>query len=517
MYDFVKEDNLTECLEGTQESLLRQIDEWAACDDPDAPLCFWLSGLAGTGKTTIAHTVCARLSHVGALAAKFLFAWSKPGRESVTHALAAVLYMLARSRPDLVYLIATKIMEYPNLVDTELENQLVAIAAHSEQAAVTSSLAYLIVIDGLSDNITQGARFVQLLMSAFLKTSSRVRILVVTRPMELLPQTVDDSGQPRSQTVFATLHDPDSSIQEKNVKRYLDYHLHLIAGRHAATNWPSNAERQMLNESAGSWLLYASLMVKYLRESHYQPAYRLHALLSGNPFHRDDAFTTVRDLYIRTLQSANAALAVRHGKTSHVQLVLVLAALYLLRWPLTSFDLSALLDVDKSDIETCWKCLKEIAVLPEISRATVRMVHSSFRLFLTETCSDWRYRLEEGAQHSELAVRCLACLNRRLHPNICRLEDPTLANNQVENLHEHIRRYIPDHLRYACQEWAYHVSQGFEDIYSLHEEIATFATKNMLSWIETLSLCGDLDTAIPSLRILENWIQVRHLIIAVQS
>jgi hypothetical protein len=517
MYNFVKEDSLTECLEGTQESLLQQIVEWAACDDPDAPLCFWLSGLAGTGKTTIAHTICARLSQVGALAATFFFAWPKPGRDSVTHALAAVLYMLARSRPDLVYLIATKIAEYPNLVDPDLENQLVAIALHSEQAAATPSLAYLIVLDGLSDNITQGARFVQLLMSAFLKTCSRVRILVATRPMELLPQPLDGSGQPMSQTVFATLHDPDSSIQEKNVKRYLDYHLRLIAGRHATTNWPSNTERQMLNESAGSWLLYASLMVQYLRESPYQPEYRLHALLSGNPFHRDAAFTTVRDLYLRTLQSANVALAVKHGKTSHVQLVLVLAALYLLRRPLTSFVLSALLDVDNRDIETCWKCLKEIAVLPEVSRATVRMVHNSFRLFLTDTCSDRRYRLEEGAQHSELAVRCLTCLNRRLHPNICRLEDPTLANNHVENLHKHIRRCIPDHLRYACQEWAYHLSQGSEDVYGLYEELVTFTTKNLMPWIETLSLCGDLHTAIPSLRFLKDRIQVRHLIIALQS
>lgn len=45
------------CLEGTQTSVLRQIQDWSS-DPHGQPIC-WLQGMAGTGKSTIARTVAA--------------------------------------------------------------------------------------------------------------------------------------------------------------------------------------------------------------------------------------------------------------------------------------------------------------------------------------------------------------------------------------------------------------------------------------------------------------------------
>jgi hypothetical protein len=49
-----EEEKATMCQEGTRTRILQEIRQWA--DGAGHPVC-WLSGPAGTGKTTIAHTI----------------------------------------------------------------------------------------------------------------------------------------------------------------------------------------------------------------------------------------------------------------------------------------------------------------------------------------------------------------------------------------------------------------------------------------------------------------------------
>ena len=59
------------CLPDTRIDLLEAIYNWAG--RLDAPCIFWLNGLAGTGKSTIAQTVTTHLSEKGILGASFFF------------------------------------------------------------------------------------------------------------------------------------------------------------------------------------------------------------------------------------------------------------------------------------------------------------------------------------------------------------------------------------------------------------------------------------------------------------
>ncbi|KAF8918668.1 hypothetical protein CPB85DRAFT_1430365 [Mucidula mucida] len=49
------------CTSGTRVEILEKIMSWAQTDDEESPSVFWLTGLAGTGKTTIAYTICRHL------------------------------------------------------------------------------------------------------------------------------------------------------------------------------------------------------------------------------------------------------------------------------------------------------------------------------------------------------------------------------------------------------------------------------------------------------------------------
>ena len=45
------------CTEGTREEILKDIIAWANAISADSPPVFWLTGQAGSGKTTIAYTI----------------------------------------------------------------------------------------------------------------------------------------------------------------------------------------------------------------------------------------------------------------------------------------------------------------------------------------------------------------------------------------------------------------------------------------------------------------------------
>lgn len=56
---FNSSDRRSQCLKGTQVPILRLIENW--CCKPSEPPVFWLQGMAGTGKSTIACTVATAL------------------------------------------------------------------------------------------------------------------------------------------------------------------------------------------------------------------------------------------------------------------------------------------------------------------------------------------------------------------------------------------------------------------------------------------------------------------------
>ena len=45
------------CLEGTRASLRQHVEDWINNTDPTQPNLFWLFGHAGSGKSTVAHTI----------------------------------------------------------------------------------------------------------------------------------------------------------------------------------------------------------------------------------------------------------------------------------------------------------------------------------------------------------------------------------------------------------------------------------------------------------------------------
>ena len=109
------------CLSNTRVDLLREIYSWA--DRESSPSIFWLSGLAGTGKSTIARTVAAKCSEKGSLGASFFFS---RGGGDIGHAgkfVTSIAVQLANKIPALKRNICDAIAERSDIVSQSLRDQ----------------------------------------------------------------------------------------------------------------------------------------------------------------------------------------------------------------------------------------------------------------------------------------------------------------------------------------------------------------------------------------------------------
>jgi hypothetical protein len=86
------------CLPGTRKQLLNEIMDWFADDGSSV---YWLRGLAGTGKTTVARSVADLAEQQGLLGGSFFFSRTDTARQRAGAVLPTIAYQLAKWRPAL--------------------------------------------------------------------------------------------------------------------------------------------------------------------------------------------------------------------------------------------------------------------------------------------------------------------------------------------------------------------------------------------------------------------------------
>ncbi|KAG8912431.1 hypothetical protein FRC02_005996, partial [Tulasnella sp. 418] len=79
-YDSASQTLSSFCLQETRVALLEEIEQWA--EDPNSRPIFWLCGMAGTGKSTIARTVAKGFDEKNYLGASFFFSRDEDDRRT---------------------------------------------------------------------------------------------------------------------------------------------------------------------------------------------------------------------------------------------------------------------------------------------------------------------------------------------------------------------------------------------------------------------------------------------------
>jgi hypothetical protein len=149
-------------------------------------------------------------------------------------------------------------------------------------------------------------------------------------------------------------------------------------------------------------------------------------------------------------------------------------------------------------------------MVPDSNSEPMQICHKSFADFITNSsrCKDKRFYVEPGFYHIELAMSCLKLMEKKLKRNICDL--PRYAmNKDVHDLGKHREKYIVGGLDYACRSWAKHLrssSHGGDNVDHVVKLLEYFFENNLLSWLEVMSIVGDVGRGIHLLHDLRVWL-----------
>lgn len=196
------------CLEGTRMSILEAISSWfcgtslpqdtESLDTRSMPSrLFWLHGVAGCGKSTIAASVCNM--HAGSLAGSFFCKRDQDSRRNGVRLFWAIAFYLAKANDDFKEQLLERLRDSETLLDLTLETQVDRILIQPLEA-VTHPTTALVVIDALdecndSDKVARN-------LAKVVKSAPWVCFVVTSRNLPGIRHALTLSGEPKEQDLF---------------------------------------------------------------------------------------------------------------------------------------------------------------------------------------------------------------------------------------------------------------------------------------------------------------------------
>jgi hypothetical protein len=506
------------CLEDTRVALLAKLDEWR--ESSDSPPFFWLNGLAGTGKSTIARTFCQRLASNDAapvLLASFFISRQSVDRRSAVNIVHTIAYQLALRSEGIRLAVCRAMRDQADLLRRPLREQvskLVSVPLNELQPADR----LMIVIDALDecDKDAKGresGELIPLLCASIYSATSSVKLLVTSRVESTIQTTFEEVKQATSAQVVLKLHDIDHDVVQGDLRRYLVHSLRRVATRVPGLQdsfWPSDAVIDSLLERAGVLFIWAATVVRFIDSHPFNPRRRLEQVLSVTKNPSASPYWKLDELYLQVLsQAVDVGDAPRQDVDALVQCLRTVAGtVILLQRQLPPDALASLTGLDSLEARSMLERLSSVLIVSDDE--PVRALHPSFADFLTDSsrCTDLRFLILEPVHHEGIAVQCLSVLNKHLRRNICSLGTSEMyAGRPIPDLDERMARCIPNELGYACCYWSDHLGRSL-DTTTILGELEIFVRTHILHWIECMSLLAEMETAVSGVSCALGWCQV---------
>ncbi|KAI9777314.1 MAG: hypothetical protein M1839_008922 [Geoglossum umbratile] len=490
-FDSHTEEHNARCLRNTRVGLLGQITEWAK-DRNDKPI-FWLKGMAGTGKSTIARSVAQSFADQHQLAASFFFKKGEGERGNATRFFTTIATDLVAHVPGLKSGIRKALDADPGIPERLLKDQFEKLILHplsAIQQAPSQALGYIIVIDALDECEQEGDIRVILQLLARTKDIKSVllRILVTSRP-ELpihlgFKQMLDGTYQD------LVLHEVPKRTIEHDIRLFLEHELREIQKqRSLSPNWPRRDQIQALVELAVPLFIFAATACRYIADRHDNPTKRLEVILQcQSATHVSKLDRTYLPILSQLFDDGDEVDKQR--KTNEFRDIV--GSIVVLESPLSISSLAHLSQISKEDIRCRLDSLHSVLSIPNSEDLPVRLLHLSFRDFLVDPQKKGKspFWVDKRETHERLASKCLELLSspEGLQQNMCKLLNPGTLRSEIDE--RTIAICLSPELQYACHYWAHHLEQSDRHIHD-GDLIHLFLQKYFLYWLEAMSLIGE--------------------------
>ena len=474
---------------------------------------YWLNGLAGTGKTTIAQTIAERVFADGKLGASFFCSRDFEDRSNLHFIFPTIAVQLARRYPDLRSLFVPLVRSNPGIAYESLYNQLHRLIVKPLRECAISTVIVIDALDECKDE--EPASAILSVLGKLVSEIPKVKFLITGRPeprvregfrLPLLTDTAD---------VFV-LHDVEPSQVDSDIRVFFRHKFsEIVRRRPGLDGWPTEEQLHVLCKRAAGLFVYASATVKFVDKQSVNPRKQLDLLLQSPESSVREAKaklkenTTLNSLYTSILQGA---FGDDDDSDNDPKIRSVLGAMVLAANPLSPSTIALLLGFDTDDVFPLLSSAQSLLILQEDVHYPVRPFHKSFPDFITDPdrCTNQRFYVSPASHHPQLLISSLKLINRMLEKNMCKLPD-LVANSDVSDLDEKIERYIDPALQYACRSWHTHLIGGsstsigtLEITSSLHR----FLEEKFLFWLEVLSVLGAVKNAVDALQATVDWLEV---------
>ena len=495
------------CLPGTRESVLGEICDVLNNPAEDAPRVCLLTGVAGSGKSAVAHTIARLYDGQERLGSSYCFASTDVARRNPQNFFSTIARDLCGHDPQYESALWEIVKGNRALRTSTSPSEQVERLIIEPSARLHAIGPLVVVVDALDESGNADDR--QQLLDALSrhiadgKLPTNLRFLIATRPENDILNALPSGPQ----VVRIHLGDVPEAVIDEDIEKFIHHSLHQYT--ELDSSWPNGDWRRLLVQHSQHLFQWASAACKFIRGSSANGldlCEWLQILLKSN---NSGGVQPPLDRLYRTILEQQFPLHVAQRQFHDVMAVVLalseplsLASLTVLfRGGLKVRDiiepLGSLLDGAHDEDKPIWP------------------LHTSFRDFLLDEARSSSFHIQILPQHS-LILRgaLLACMRDLLKFNICDLKDSRLRNTAVPDLIHQVNKAIPHHLSYACQYWMDHL-QHANFTPELLKEVTLFFKDFFPYWVEAISLLSlssplsPILSATETCTLLETWAKVR--------
>jgi hypothetical protein len=503
----------------TRRDIIDDILSWAESGDT---YVFWLNGNAGTGKSTIARTVCQKLEDVGLLGASFFVTQSQKDRREASNIITSLAHQLALSQGPVLDALCSHLAWTARPATGRPSLELIVsnyFTGPAEAMDIESPL--VIVIDGLDecfldDRGRPGGDLLPLLVKSLVTLSGRLRLLVTSRAEPATRKMFQQLLESSQQRVI-DIQDPLETLAHVDFRTYLTRHFTDLRAMHTGvdlTDWPSATDLERLVRVSESVFLYGFIVLRTFHDANRDPRARLGRLLEKLERQHPPGcapYYALDRLYLQLLaDAAESPINPQDSKELFCQRFRTIAGVLTVAQECLSFEtLACFCDMSPDEIR---RVIPAFSPLLLGSGNSVHLLHHSLADFVTNAsrCTDRRFYVAVDMIHGTLASHCLSLMNNHLRYDICDIGDATVANAEVIDLEARLHTQVSNAVVYSSSFWMLHVAasgSGTPDSVML-ERLVIFSAQHLFHWLEILSLMGYLDSVASDLIEAAVWCEV---------
>ena len=470
------------CMSGTRVGVLSKFVEWVKTDPKSI---FWLAGMAGTGKSSIALTLCRMLQEDPDVLLGGTFFCSRTaneeGRADVRRIIPTLSALFADVSPKFAAELAAELKPGAGAaVRKPASEQIGPLLQHPLAALASETRPIIFVIDALDECSDEREMSALLKAIAGFKCTANVKFILTSRPeTHILGTPITDQAL----NEILHLHTIGSDEVLEDIRMYINHTFaqHPLPG---AEPWYSEADVFALANLANGLFIFAYTAAEYILDTafvdHRKDRLRTTLSTMKNSKVATGPLDKVYEFVIT--RASNASKVEPHELAQTRQ---VLSCILVARMPLSLGALAELLDSKIDVIRASLHRLRAVVHVPdELDQPGLRAVHASFGDYLFERASDG-IRVSRTDGEEALARGCLRVLAKRLHFNVSQSRSSYQPNPSSKP------DFIPLALEYACLQWIYHVSSSPE-LSSLDEIIKNTFKPRFLFWVEVMSVLGHI-------------------------